>query len=114
MDGVALSRPDVLLHAQTRSMDLARSTDFARATPAEAAEQMEALFATLLVKELSRTLPGEGFFGEGPGSDVFNGWMDEFLGERLATDGALDLAGRVKTALEARAGTTTSEQGGDR
>jgi Rod binding domain-containing protein len=66
----------------------------------DAGEQMEALFATMLVKELRKALPNEGFFGPGKGADVFNGWMDEFLGEQLARDGALDLAGRVKVALE--------------
>lgn len=65
----------------------------------DAGEQMEALFATMLVKELRKALPNEGFFGSGKGADVFNGWMDEFLGEHLARDGALDLAGRVKVAL---------------
>ena len=66
----------------------------------ETAEKLEALFATMLVKELRKSLPNEGFFGEGRGADIFNGWMDEFLGQQLADDGALDLAGRVKVALD--------------
>lgn len=65
-----------------------------------AGQQMEELFATMLVKELRKSLPNEGFFGEGKGADVFNGWMDDFLGRQLAQEGALDLAGRVKVALE--------------
>ena len=65
----------------------------------EAGEKLEALFATMLVKELRKALPDEGFFGSGKGADVFNGWMDDFLGQQLADDGALDLAGRVKVAL---------------
>ena len=68
----------------------------------DAGAKMEALFATMLVKELRKALPNEGFFGEGKGADVFNGWMDEFLGDNLAEDGALDLAGRVKVALSDR------------
>ncbi len=66
----------------------------------DAGEQMEELFATMLVKELRKSLPNEGFFGSGKGADVFNGWMDEFLGKQLADEGALDLAGRVKVALD--------------
>ncbi len=69
---------------------------------ADAGAKLEALFATMLVKELRKSLPHEGFFGDGKGADVFNGWMDEFLGQRLAEDGALDLAGRVKVALDAQ------------
>ena len=76
-----------------RAQDLASSEE-------DAGAQMEALFATMLVKELRRALPNEGFFGPGKGADIFNGWMDEFLGDQLARDGALDLAGRVKVALE--------------
>jgi Rod binding domain-containing protein len=60
---------------------------------------MEALFATMLVKELRSTLPNQGFFGSGPGADTFNGMLDEQIGEQLANRGALDIAGRVKVAL---------------
>ena len=74
------------------------------ADPREAGEKVESLFATMLVKELRKALPEEGFFGSGPGADVFNGWLDEFMGEQLARDGSLDLAGRVTAALEEREG----------
>lgn len=50
-----------------------------------AAKEFEKLLATILVKELRRGLP-DGFFGEGPGRDVYEGWMDEHLGAAL-TDG---------------------------
>lgn len=72
----------------------------------DAGKKVESLFATLLVKELRKALPEEGFFGSGPGADVFNGWLDEFMGEQLARDGALGLADRVETALEEREGET--------
>jgi len=70
-----------------------------RKDPAEAAHQMEALFATMLVKELRRALPN-GFFGDGTGADTFNGWLDEHIGGTLAESGALDLAGMIRTSLE--------------
>ena len=73
--------------------------EFSRATPEEAAEKMEALFASILVKELRRALPEGGFFGDGPGADTYNGWLDEHLGAQLAKSGALDMAGLVKTAI---------------
>ena len=65
----------------------------------EVAREVEGLFAQLFVKELRRGL-GEGFFGQGAGSDTFDGWLDEHLGESLARDGVLDLAGRIRTSLE--------------
>ncbi|MFT5048704.1 MAG: Rod binding domain-containing protein [Chlamydiales bacterium] len=71
----------------------------AGATPQEAAEKMEALFATVLVKELRRALP-DGFFGKGIGADTFEGWLDEHLGQSLADSGSLGLAGEIKVALE--------------
>lgn len=70
-----------------------------RKDPVEAAHQMEALFATMLVKELRRALPN-GFFGDGTGADTFNGWLDEHIGGTLAESGALDLAGMIRTSLE--------------
>lgn len=64
----------------------------------EAAQMFESLFATVLVKELRQGL-SEGFFGSGPGSDVFEGWLDEHLGTALARGGALDVAGFVRVNL---------------
>ena len=64
----------------------------------EAAHMFEALLATVLVKELRAGL-SEGFFGSGPGSDVFEGWLDEHLGTALAEGGALDVAGFIRANL---------------
>jgi Rod binding domain-containing protein len=75
----------------------------------EVAREVEGLFAQLFVKELRRGL-GEGFFGQGAGSDTFEGWLDEHLGASLARDGVLDLAGRIRTSLEQkRAGALATE-----
>jgi len=73
----------------------------------EAGQGVERIFATLLAKELRKALPNEGFFGESAGADVFNGWLDEFLGERLAQDGVLGLGARVQSELEAEEGART-------
>ncbi|MBJ02697.1 MAG: hypothetical protein CMK00_07495 [Planctomycetes bacterium] len=67
--------------------------------PSDAAERMESIFAGILVKEMGRTLP-QGFFGEGPGSDVFSGWMEKHLGEELGRSGALNIAERIRFDLE--------------
>ncbi|MFT7678153.1 MAG: Rod binding domain-containing protein [Planctomycetota bacterium] len=60
-------------------------------------DELEALFSTLLVKEMRQSLP-KGMFGDGPGRDIFEGWFDEHLGRSLADGGALELAGIIKTA----------------
>ena len=61
-----------------------------RLDPADAADlesvarDMEGLFMTVLVKELRKTIPGKGLFGEGPGSEVYEGFFDQALGQALA------------------------------
>ena len=71
----------------------------ARGADAEtAAQKFEALFATMLVREMRRALP-EGFFGGGSGAEIYDGWLDEHVGKALARDGALHLAGMIKTNL---------------
>ena len=69
------------------------------ANPAEAAEMFESLLATMLVKEARRSLGEGGFFGKGPGADVFGGWLDEHVGQALADGWDLDLAGMVRAGL---------------
>lgn len=63
-----------------------------------AAREMESLFATMLVSELRKGL-GEGFFGEGPGADTFNGWFDEQLGASLASRKSLGLADDIRESI---------------
>ena len=67
-----------------------------------AASDLERLFATFVVKELRNSLP-DGFFGQGAGADVYEGWLEEHLGRSLADSGALDLAGRIKASIDSKA-----------
>ncbi len=64
----------------------------------KAAFAFEKLLATMLVKEMNRTLP-EGFFGGGVGSDTFNGWLEEHLGGALAETRALGIAESVRASI---------------
>ncbi len=63
-----------------------------------AADKFESLLATQLIKEMRRGLD-DGFFGSGAGADVFEGWLDEHLGDSLARSGALDLASAIRVSL---------------
>jgi Rod binding domain-containing protein len=97
MDIQALSRPVSASAIDSKLFTLQRAKQAEQ--DGEVAREVEGLFAQLFVKELRRGL-GEGFFGQGAGSDTFEGWLDEHLGESLARDGVLDLAGRIRTSLE--------------
>lgn len=65
----------------------------------EATQAFGQLLATLLVRELRRSL-SDGLVGRGPGSDVYEGWFDEHLGRSLAESDALGLAGVIKTSIQ--------------
>ena len=74
----------------------------------EAAEKFEEMFATMLVKELRRGL-NEGFFGEGPGAGVFEGWLDRIVGEALVRGKGLGVADMVERSIAPT--TPTSSEG---
>ena len=63
----------------------------------EASQAFETFFATMLVREMRRALP-DGLFS-GAGSDVFESWFDQHLGQTLVERDALGLAGLVKTGI---------------
>jgi Rod binding domain-containing protein len=105
MDGIPASVPDARIADLGALERLARADRAARAARAgsveAAAAEFEALLATMLVKEMRAGL-SEGFFGQGAGADVFDGWLDQHLGESLARSGVLDLAGIIKAEMEPR------------
>jgi Rod binding domain-containing protein len=68
----------------------------------EAATAFQEVLATLLVKELRRSVP-QGLFGQGAGADVYEGWFDEHLGRTLAERDALGLAKTIQASLARKA-----------
>ena len=91
------------IHATAAATSLQGGLDAARGAAERgdaerAAEGFEALLATMLVREMNKTL-GEGFFGSGPGSDTFNGWFEEHLGRSLAEGDGLGLTESLRAAL---------------
>jgi len=66
-----------------------------------AAQRLEGLFATMLVKEM-RSTHSAGIFGEGTGADIYGGWLDQFLGEVLAKHGELHLADSIEGSLASK------------
>ncbi|MFT4710710.1 MAG: Rod binding domain-containing protein [Bacteroidia bacterium] len=64
----------------------------------EAATQMESLFASMLVKQMRGSM-AKGFFGDGPGSDIYNEWFDKSIGDSIAAEGGLGMVGMLKVQL---------------
>lgn len=99
MDLEALQKAGLPVLAPATETRLAAAKDATRSgTPDETARQFEALFATLLVREMRRAIPG-GLFGEGAGADVFEGWFDEHVGQSLAARQALGIGQMVRTSI---------------
>ena len=55
-----------------------------RAALRQAAQTFEALLVQMMVRAMRRAQLQEGLFGKGAGSDVYEGWFDRHLSERLA------------------------------
>ncbi len=68
---------------------------------ADAPHQFSKLLATMLVKEMRQALP-DGFFGEGAGSDIFNGWLDEHIGNSLAERDGLRLEDMIAHSMQTK------------
>ncbi len=101
LDGALVAR----LGATERDADIHTGT-----SPKEAAAKFEALFATLLVKEMRKALP-DGFFGSEADGDIYAGWLDQHLGQAIAKRGDLHLAPMVERSLERELGSNGRELG---
>jgi len=90
------SMPGVSPDTDARLANVKRAAEHGDAK--ETARQFETLFATMLVREMRRSMPTP-IFGEGAGADVYESWFDEHLGGALAQRDALGLADVVKSTL---------------
>ena len=68
------------------------------AEPEEVARSFEAVFASMLIKEMRNTL-SEGLFGS-EGSDVFGGLFDLHIGNAMADGQGLGIKDLVRSQLE--------------
>lgn len=70
-------------------------------TPQDAAKvagDFESLFASLMLKEMRKTLEPDTLFGH-DSSDVYGGLFDLFLGQQVAQTGGIGIARMVREAL---------------
>jgi len=70
--------------------------------PNDAAKKFETVLATLLVKEMRRSL-SEGFFGEGADGDIYSGWLDDHVGQTLAQRDALHMSSIIESGVAQKA-----------
>lgn len=62
------------------------------------AAEFEALFVSLMLKEMRQTVGGDGLFA-GESSDVYGGLFDLYLGQHIAQNGGLGIKDMVETYL---------------
>ena len=96
LSAISLGSQSALTALSSSELDEAERS--AKHPDEETAKAFESLFARMLVKELRKGLPN-GPFGGGAGSDVFEGWFDEHLGDTLVARDGLGLAGMVKASV---------------
>ncbi len=66
---------------------------------ARVAEDFEGVFASLLLKEMRKTLEPGTLFGEDSG-DVYGGLFDMYLGQQMTQSGGFGLAKMVRESME--------------
>ncbi|HET6466488.1 MAG TPA: rod-binding protein [Nitrospiria bacterium] len=58
----------------------------------DAARAFEAYFLSYMMKEMRKTIPQGGAFGNGPGQEVYQSLFDEALGQAMAQNGGIGLS----------------------
>jgi Rod binding domain-containing protein len=76
------------------------------ADTAQTAKKLESVFATLLVKEMRRSL-SDGFFGDGAAGDIYSGWLDDHVGDALADTDALHMREMIERSVLQKPAVTT-------
>jgi Rod binding domain-containing protein len=66
--------------------------------PAKVAKDFEAVFSSMMLKEMRNTLEPGSLFGE-DSSDILGGLFDQFLGQHLADSGGFGMAKMIEASL---------------
>jgi Rod binding domain-containing protein len=64
-----------------------------------ATKELEKLFASMLVKEMRKSVKEDGLFGAGPDAQLYQDFMDETLTSAIADQGGLGIAEMAKQQL---------------
>lgn len=74
-----------------------------RARAEEVAKQFETIFTQSMVggmRETANMGVGEGLFGEGPGTDTYTAWFDQYMSEHLSREGSIGLTDTLMRQFE--------------
>jgi Rod binding domain-containing protein len=74
-----------------------------------ATKELEKLFASMLVKEMQKSMKQEGLFGSGPEAKLYQDFMDETMTEAIAEGGHFGIARMAEQQLR-RDGLLPSKQ----
>ncbi len=94
-----LTRPTDAVQGRAKSLLEAARDAGAQGKTGEAAESFQSVLATMLIKEMRRSLP-EGMFGKGPGAETYEGWFDEQVGQSMAKCNALGMDDMLREQIE--------------
>lgn len=94
MDIPALSSAVDVIGRQADRLGSTREPDAGKAI-----EQFEAVFASMILKQMRQSMAGESFIPSDSG-DVFGSMFDMYLGEHLSEAGGLGLSGSLHRALD--------------
>jgi len=64
-----------------------------------ATKELEKLFASLLVKEMRKSVKEDGLFGSGPDAQLYQDFMDESMTAAIADGGHFGIAKMAETQL---------------
>lgn len=68
-------------------------------SPEKVAQDFESVFASMILKEMRKSLEPGSLFGE-DSSDVYGGLFDQFLGQHISEAGGFGLAKMVRESLD--------------
>ena len=68
-------------------------------SPKEVGKAFEAMFASMLIKQMRKSLDGPGLFANDK-SDVLGGLFDHFMSQHIAQKGGLGIAALIQKHLE--------------
>ncbi len=64
-----------------------------------ATKELEKLFASLLVKEMRKSVKEDGLFGSGPDAELYQDFMDETMSSAIADGGHFGIAKMAENQL---------------
>lgn len=67
--------------------------------PDKVVKDFESVFASMMLKEMRKTLESTNLFGDDP-SDIYGGMFDQFLGQHIGGAGGLGMAKMIREGLD--------------